>query len=285
MSMESPIPPSEIASAEENLGIMHPEQRVMTQVQNSILAPLEAVGYPDDKKEIIREYANKAAEAARAEFIRLQEESPARRIIDALNNELAKQRGGFHMTEQALTDSIGTVTRQVGFWQKRTGDALGMATLQRKKPTLEEIVRGQIEEHKKNHKNGLVPRIGNLMTEYLTGAGEVEDRMETAVVAEGLLKGLGFLPQEASVRALFTLPKPETPLTEEAMGTAIWSGQPTRVHWDKVTGLQSSSMPGVAATVFEFGGDRAMVWFDFKPEAVAKSVVVIPSAATASIAR
>lgn len=285
LSKEQPVPPAEMARAEASLT---PEQRVMNRVRANILAPLGHVDLSDEQKQLIRDYSDKAGEVGRLEFERLKKESPVRRLLEVLTDELAlAARDSRH--QLLIENSIAVVKSQVREWADSVAETQGLAAIKGETKTVEELVVEQIkvakqqEEHRvpRDERRGIRPYIGVLVTDELQAAADVKKRMATAQTAERLLKKLGFLPEEASLRSLFALPLSGKSYTDSELSQLRWSGKPTRLDQEKVTGLQSESTPGVAAQVEQFGGDRALVWFSFKPEAVARSVAKIPAVTAA----
>lgn len=293
-SREQPIAPAEIAKAEAELTAkaeaeLTPVQRVMSRVIANILTPLDYVELPDDQVGIIRDYSDKAARVAQSEFERLQKESPAQRLIDAFEDErsIMPEEEGQRLVEGAI-EHIQSKVRE---WQDAVAEAQGVAAINREPKTLDQIVADLIgvagqqvrDGVSQEHRKGIHPTVGILVTDWLEGGGDVKERMATAERAERVLKKLGFLREEATMKALFALPKPSSgkTYTAEEIHPLRWSEKPVekpvRISEDVVAGLQSESMPGVAAEVEMFGGDRALLSFYFRPEAVTSSVAKIPA--------
>lgn len=262
-----------------------PEWEVFQRTVANITSPLGLMttrDIPEADVPVIINYALKAAKLALKEFQRVQRESLAQQLIGALKAELEKV-GGNEDAAKLVSSSIATIEKQVSRWQKAVSEAQGVAAINGEKKTVNELVAEQITLRQKqiagrvpgDKIRGIEPTLGILITDRLTWSPEVSDRMATAHVAEGVLKKLGFLPEEASLGSLFTLPEVDAPQTKALR----WQGKPTRVSWEKVWGLSSQKLPGVAAQIEELGGDRALVWFDLKPEAVARTLTGIQGAA------
>lgn len=281
---EKPIASAENVEAEARLT---PEQRLANKVRASIVAPLDRMNLPENEEKTIRTYAEKAVEIALSEFKRLKEESPAKRLVDALTDELSIVAGD-QKQQELVRAAIRVVESQIKAWQDDVANAQGLAAImgETNKP-LEQIVVERIAVAKQqvkdkipwNERRGIRPYIGVLITDWLKSGSSVIERMATAQTAERILKKLGFLPEGVSIKSLFALP--ESPFnktsTESELEKLMWGGKPVKVSFNKVIGLQSEFMPGVAVQVEEFGGNRALVLFSFKPEAVTRSVAVIPA--------
>ncbi|MBU2543361.1 hypothetical protein KJ707_02265 [Patescibacteria group bacterium] len=281
-----PLTPAEIAQAEKTAeGMLSPERRAMSRVRAGILAPMPFMNLPEDQAKIIREYAEKAGDVALSEFERLQKESPIKQLLDAFADELALDAKSEH---RALFQSaIAHIGREVQMWQADVAEAQGLALIQGENKPLAQIVVERINLFKQlegknlpqGERVGFRPIISNIVTEWLEAGGAIKERMATAQTTERILRKLGFIPDGVSLRALFALPDPEITMSSDLSGNEElnWAGKPVKISSEKVVGLQSVSMPGVAAQVQCFGGNRVMISFEFKPEAVVRSVATIPA--------
>lgn len=266
-SKEQPIAPAEMAKAE---AMLTPEQRVMSRVRANILAPLDYVELSEDEVKIIRDYSDKASEAGRSEFGRLQKESPANRILQALEQNIGTmQRGDKH--RDAAARNIQSLRQNLANWQSRIAEQEGLAQAQGKPKAKEEVIRQLMEV---GQKSGIVgfgvdPELCSVAASTVGG----DSKRDT------ILRELGYLPEGTSFSSFFSAPKLEGP---QDVNKLMWGGKPSRISppgnpsGDMVVGLTSDKLPGVVVNLEKWTADR-VASFHFNVDSVARSTATIPA--------
>lgn len=270
MILERVVPKAEIQRAEARLT---PKQRAMSRIRARILAPLEGMGLPKEQVEVIQDYAEEATERARAEFEQLQKESPANRILEALEKNLARLPEGDWQRERH--ERVMTQLHlNLATWQTRIAEAQSIAFVQGESKSEEELIRALIEA---GRESGII------------GAGmnpELISIANSSVGEEGVdlvLRDLGFLPEGVSSNSFFSIAMTEVWLRSfEEKEKLMWSGKPRRIKFGivgvtQVIGLTSETLPGVAVVLERWRTDQEEATFHFNTEAIAKSTATIPA--------
>lgn len=294
-SAEQQVPQSE-QRAEEMLS---PENRIRSRVRANITGPLDNVDLPDDKKKIILDYSDLAAEAAVEEFERLKAESPAERLKAALSR--VRETAEDTLDRRVIEGSIDTLNQSVAIWRNNVVHVTGGVALHGGLSTKTGAVERLIGQNEKstfrpwredqsptrfnfNHQ-GIYPRILLFDTPF-PERQKTEFSEERVSQIESVLRELGFLPENVGIDSLLNsaepLKEPEKGWSREEIDrlrfgdkvVSVWNyaGQP------RILGIKTPSTPGVTAEIARNpAGYSSFVTFHFSPEAVARSLPTIPA--------
>ena len=246
-----------------------PKQQAMGETRATILVWLNKIDLSEEKRAVVIDYAEAAAGLAGQEIERLQAESPIVQIVRVME---ALPRTA-HMGKTKGLAGIKTVAEMAEKWRSAVREKEGLAKLQSRQPSQEEIIKSLSQDHlvgsDKFPKSAAV-----FVVEKAAGQDELITRF---------LHDLGVLPNGTSINSLFNkLPSHNWNFANKkgaaAINQAIQKNKPTRIHGNRVVGLASAQLPEVRFEVSRAGGNRGLfdvgIWFG--PGAIARSIDAIP---------
>lgn len=245
--------------------MLTPKQRVMSESRATILGPLDEIDLSEAEKAVVAKYADKVGELAGREMERLQAESPIMRIVRAMEEYLPKDSSN----HSKRLGGVQSVARMAEKWQSAVREEQGLALLQGRQASQQEVI-GLLSDLQDPTSRERFP-IG--ATVFVAEGISDQDKLNTQ-----FLHHLGVLPKETDVGSLFKLPSNDWNFSRDkaAIDQAILDGKPTRIlGGNTVIGLRSNQLPGVQFRVDKYQ-DRLSTSVQFTPEAVARSITVIP---------
>lgn len=282
---------------------LSPKDSLMEKTRADILKYLPDMDLSEQEAEIVRHYADRAAQIAGESLERQQQESPANRIAAVLRKDLGSfdkiiaqsQKYGANFPPE-VARAVGRachatrLMERVASWRQSVKDLTTTCQAQGKTISPEEAVKTLLQPVTSPEGEKIRIDGQGLMIEVL----DDDSTWQSSSDVNSVLSKLGFLPEEGSLSGLFSsLSLKPGRATPEQMRQYIWGGELAQVIAQvtgrrNIVGLRSDSMPGVAVAAEHTwptdshetrGGSSPdmLVHFYFDANAIARSVVATPA--------